>query len=152
VSQPVKIQINSLEALERLIGGDSELEIEIRNSVVQKFAQKHLRGIADQYVQSTTEVVKAQVDNYLEKNLGTWQWGRGSTFVLNTKTKMALEDSCGEFLKETLQRVVNEKADSKDLDQLVQKYVDAKFNAKINDLVNRKVNDKIAKITEKLSQ
>lgn len=63
---------------------------------------------------------------------------------------MALEDACGEFLKETLQRVVNEKADSKDLDQLVQKYVDAQFSVKINDLVHRKVNDKIAKLAEGL--
>lgn len=38
----MKIQINSLEALERLIGGDTELEIDIRNSIVHKFTQKHL--------------------------------------------------------------------------------------------------------------
>jgi predicted DNA-binding protein len=42
----MKIQLNSLEALERLIGGDSELEIEVRNNVVQDFAKKHLKGIA----------------------------------------------------------------------------------------------------------
>lgn len=42
----IKIQINSLEALERLIGGDSELEIELRNSVVQDFANKHLKALA----------------------------------------------------------------------------------------------------------
>ena len=39
-----KIQINSLEALERLIGGDTELEIEVRNSIVQEFAKKYLKG------------------------------------------------------------------------------------------------------------
>lgn len=41
-----KIQINSLEALERLIGGDSELEFEIRNNVAQDFAKKHLKAVA----------------------------------------------------------------------------------------------------------
>ena len=40
-----KIQINSLEALERLIGGDTDVEIEIRNSIVQEFAKKHLKGV-----------------------------------------------------------------------------------------------------------
>jgi hypothetical protein len=79
------------------------------------------------------------------------RWGP-KTFELNVKTKMALEDSCGEFLKETLQRVVNEKVESKDLETTVQKYVDAKFDTAINNLVNRKVNDKIAKITERLSK
>ena len=42
-----KIQINSLDALERLIGGDTELEIEVRNSVIQKFAEKHLKPLAN---------------------------------------------------------------------------------------------------------
>ena len=41
--EPVKIQINSLEALERLIGGDPSLEFDIRNNVAQKFAAKHLK-------------------------------------------------------------------------------------------------------------
>ena len=41
-----KIQINSLAALERLIGNDNEIEIEIRNSIVQEFAKKHLKSIA----------------------------------------------------------------------------------------------------------
>jgi hypothetical protein len=36
----VKIQINSLEALERLIGNDNNLEIDIRNSIVQNFTKK----------------------------------------------------------------------------------------------------------------
>lgn len=42
----VKIQINSIEALERLIGGDSAFEIEVRNSVVQDFSKKHLKAVA----------------------------------------------------------------------------------------------------------
>lgn len=50
----MKIQINSLEALERLIGGDTDLEIEVRNSVVQDFTKKHLKALA------TSEVVSLQ--------------------------------------------------------------------------------------------
>ena len=42
----MKIQINSLEAVERLIGGDTEVEIEVRNSVVQEFAKKHLKAVS----------------------------------------------------------------------------------------------------------
>jgi hypothetical protein len=39
----IKLQINSLDALERLIGGDNEVELELRNWVVQAFAKKHLK-------------------------------------------------------------------------------------------------------------
>lgn len=45
----VKLQINSREALERLIGGDSELEVELRNSIIQDFANRHLKGLAMVY-------------------------------------------------------------------------------------------------------
>lgn len=43
-----KIQINSLEALERLIGNDNELEIQLRNAVVQEFTTKHLKAVANE--------------------------------------------------------------------------------------------------------
>ena len=52
----IKIQINSLAALERLIGGDSELEIELRQSVVEAFARKHLKVVVN------SEVFKEAVD------------------------------------------------------------------------------------------
>jgi len=41
----IKLQIGSLEALERLIGGDSEVEVELRTAIVQDFAKRHLKGI-----------------------------------------------------------------------------------------------------------
>jgi hypothetical protein len=46
----VKIQINSLEALERLIGGDTQLEIDIRQSIVQEFSKKYLKNVATEEV------------------------------------------------------------------------------------------------------
>jgi hypothetical protein len=70
----MKIQINSLEALERLIGGDNELEIDIRNSVVQDFSKKHLKSVAQtldgglfkQIVESSRKAFKEE----LQKELG----------------------------------------------------------------------------------
>lgn len=41
------LQINSLDALERLIGGDADVEVEIRNNIVAKFAEKHLKQLAN---------------------------------------------------------------------------------------------------------
>lgn len=41
----IKVQLNSLKALERLIGGDSEIEIEIRNSIVQEFTKRYLKAL-----------------------------------------------------------------------------------------------------------
>ena len=41
----IKLQINSKAALERLSGGDTELEMEIRNNSVQEFTSKRLKGL-----------------------------------------------------------------------------------------------------------
>lgn len=41
----IKIQIASKEALERLIGGDSEVEVEVRESIVQNFTKTHLKSL-----------------------------------------------------------------------------------------------------------
>lgn len=41
----ITIQLNSLEALERLIGSDDQLEIAVRNSVISTFTSKHLKGL-----------------------------------------------------------------------------------------------------------
>ncbi len=46
MTNKLTIQINSLEALERLIGGDSQVEIDVRNNIVQAFAEKHLKALA----------------------------------------------------------------------------------------------------------
>ena len=45
----VKIQINNLEALERLFGikDGEDISIELRGNIVQEFTNKHLKGIAN---------------------------------------------------------------------------------------------------------
>jgi hypothetical protein len=44
MSDKVVIQLN-LPALERLLGGDSAMEIELRHQVAEEFAKKHLKAI-----------------------------------------------------------------------------------------------------------
>ena len=55
----MKIQLNSLEALERLIGGDTEVEFEIRNSIVQEFTKKYLKGLVNETI--ANDVIKEAV-------------------------------------------------------------------------------------------
>jgi len=51
----MKIQINSLAALERLLGNDTELEMDIRNSVADSFAKKYLKAVASKYLEEETQ-------------------------------------------------------------------------------------------------
>ena len=55
------IQINSIEVLERLIGGNTELEVDLRNSVAQAFATKHIKkfqAVLDEAIQKEIEALQ----------------------------------------------------------------------------------------------
>lgn len=46
----VKIQINSLEALERLIGDDKNLEIQVKESILNGFAKNYLKSVTNSFI------------------------------------------------------------------------------------------------------
>lgn len=69
----IKLQINSVEALERLIGGDSEIELQIRENVVQDFTNRHLKGLHNNLLSSgiNASVRKELIDlKYLKEQGG----------------------------------------------------------------------------------
>lgn len=66
----IKIQINSLAALERLIGGDSDIEIQVRNNIVQEFTKRYLKDLVateelkrfkNEIINSVREEIKANI-------------------------------------------------------------------------------------------
>ena len=67
----VKIQINSLEALERLIGGDTGLEVDLRASVVAAFTRRYLKDIvATEAIQQAKEDIETQIKNEAFRYIG----------------------------------------------------------------------------------
>ena len=72
------LQINSLEALERLIRGDSETEVEIRNNVVQRFAEKHLKPLINSDSATSTlnqirQHVESEISTKVSKEIATYK-------------------------------------------------------------------------------
>lgn len=49
----MKIQINSLEALQRLIGDDKEMEITVKSSIINEFAKSYIKSVANSEVVDT---------------------------------------------------------------------------------------------------
>lgn len=49
----MKIQINSLEALQRLIGGDKEMEITVKSSIINEFAKSYIKSVANSEIVDT---------------------------------------------------------------------------------------------------
>jgi len=128
VKNGVTIQINSLAALERLLGNDPELEINLRNSVVQNYANKYIRGIAETFENSAAfkDLRKQMNDNIREKFLvkdgHVHSFGKQG-FGLNDETKKLVDEYCTDELKS----LVCEKYDAQrvDVSEIIERKVKA---------------------------
>ena len=103
--QKVVLSLN-LPALERLIGGDSELELDLRRGIAETFAKHYLKSIVNQeLVQGVEREVRseiaaaknaatAHVEKVCHEMVGDWEkdrWGSRGKFVLNDAAKSAIE-------------------------------------------------------------
>jgi hypothetical protein len=129
------VQINNLEALERLIGGDTEVEIDIRKSVVENFVKKHLKGIAnDTLVKQAEKNIQQYVSNLLlEEIKGHW---RPEKAVLTDTAKNLLRDFAKDMMDTELRQLV--------LDQIGSSTI----IKTINDLLERQANFIAAQLSD----
>lgn len=98
----MKIQINSLEALERLIGGDSELEFDIRQSVAEAFTKKHLKSLA------TAELIeKARIAISKELTNEFFVIKDSMPIKLNYKYQQQLQEGLDSFLNKQVEALLS---------------------------------------------
>ena len=115
-----KIQINSLEALERLIGNDNKLEIEVRNSIVQKFAEKHLKSLANSptihtALNNINDAVTREVSTKLNKEVATFKqdcFGRISDMKLNPDVQREIDNKVKSTSEEQIRLAVHNAVES----------------------------------------
>jgi transcriptional regulator CtsR len=103
------LQINSLEALEKLIGGDTQVELDIRNNIVQAFAEKHLKAMAGtSQINTAISTVRCSVENEikaeLKKQFGEYADKWRYDIKLNEEVKEVIrkttKENIGTFVKE----------------------------------------------------
>lgn len=151
-----KIQINSLAALERLIGGEEETEIEIRRSIIKEFANKHLKELAE-----TTEMKAAikDITKAAEQHIGTWvktgNWSWDATFVFDTKIERQLSDMIENTLITKFEGLLNEKINAFQYLSRIEKIVEDRANYIANKWTDGEIERRIQaaadkKIKEKL--
>lgn len=154
----MKIQINSLEALERLIGGDSELEIEIRNSIVQEFAKKHLKCLAQTEVIATAVTDAKTIFTDFAKSEVTRQigevkrhWGTLS-YNLEKDVINAIKDAVSRELRVTIAEHVESLAkkhvEGLDIEKFINKKIDTTIQEKIESGVRKRFEEVLKKTTE----
>jgi hypothetical protein len=129
-----KIQINSLEALERLIGGDTELEIELRNTVVQEFSKKHLKCIARDKMLEYGPKVKEYVQAEIAKVVKQWKT-YNKDYALAPSTCLEIQRYVDQLVKNEL---LNQEFIQSQLGDLESKLFNI-INKRVEELVTLKV-------------
>lgn len=108
----VVIQLN-LPALERLIGGDSEIELELRHQVVENFAKQHLKPlINDKFI--------AQIRKEIEEQIKTWVGFQNGYNQVVGKYRNEIREPVRKLVMEAVDEVIKEVA-ARSFDAIVEK-------------------------------
>ena len=138
----VKIQINSKDALERLIGGDNALEIEIRNSVVQDFSKKHLKSLAESQETLWRSLVDAAIKKKLENVI---QYSRNSGQMVLTPT---MDQAIADSIKSQIESVTWKIWESMKT-EVVKTMVEDLMKGTSKDYLNKLIEEKARQLIEK---
>ena len=102
------LQINSLAALERLLGGNTELETSIRRSVATDFARNHMKDLVEREFNIRDAELKAQVNAEVNKialqrdKVQSWTW------TLSDDLKARIRGQVGEELRKVVDEALKE--------------------------------------------
>lgn len=115
----MKVQINSLQALERLIGDDREMEITVKQSIINEFAKSHIKSVANSEAslrlkaEILEEVKKSNYFGLLTPNKSSsTRFSRGWLLSddLKKKVKIQVEREMDYFISDTIASIREELA------------------------------------------
>jgi len=139
------LQINNLQALERLIGGDTQIEFDIRQNIVDAFVKKHLKQVATEaVVRNATYAVTSQLnETYFRKMI--------YSPILSEQGKEVFQEQFTKSIYETVSKVFNESeiikaandAINKAATHIVDQLTDEIMEKRINALVDQKIKERL---------
>ena len=142
----IKIQINSLDALERLIGGDNELEIEIRSSVVENFTKKHLNTLVNNDLMKKTAI---GIQNTLTKQFfEEVKDGWTTKTILKPEILNKLKDSLEYKAQAELYKIVDTAIETQKIDKNIQTALDIASDRILNNLSDENLNKRLDKMVD----
>lgn len=130
-----------LAGLERLIGGNTEAEVEIREGIVRTFARKHLKEIASSvafkpYLENInsaiTEELRAQIPLILVEKANSWN-GRSAQYKLDDDDELVKKFK--EQLKEEGRKILQPMCDEAFC--LARDYITRRFDESVKELKAR---------------
>lgn len=155
MSSGIKIQINSLEALERLIGGDTSIEMQIRSSIVQEFTKKHLKSLAttDLINNLGSAVKKEIIDTFFTEIKGSG-WSP-NYYSLNDRAKDILKKECDWAVDGAFRELIQQEIGAHKTREEIKKHLEYQSDYIVNELSKSNLQARLdkmvdAKLKEKL--
>lgn len=147
------LQINSLEALERLIGGDTEIEMELRQGVAAAFSKKHLAEIAKspEYTRMANVLLGEQkllVAEEIQKQNTDWEGYGGVN--LTDRTKDTIQKLVAVTVANLIDDAVIKAVAAMNIDAKIEERITNGIPALVDNHVKREVEFRVAKKLEAL--
>lgn len=147
------LQINNLEALERLIGGDSEVEIEIRNSVASRFAEKHLKPLLNssdvlEIVRKLKEQMDKQTIDTLNKEVANFKvtWGEIRDVTVKPEIKAALDSAVRNAVNKVVADAVSDGLKTWGSEDLLERIIDKRIGSLVEEKIRARINERLEKL------
>ena len=150
--QPVQVFLSlNRPALERLLGGDGELEVTLRKQIVDEFVERYLKEALERKVMADLQTRLQRVcDEVLKAYWTRVQTYTGTTLVLHDSLKQAIQAQAAtaidQQIREALSSAVQERIArwGRDIEGMIRRAVDAQLTEKkINELIDRGVSERL---------
>ena len=130
----VVLQINSIEALERILNGSEGLELQIKENIVQEFTKRYLKGIANE------EIVK-QASSKIKEEIEETLFGDSNKYSFRLKE---LKPGYVKLIEETIESKIRFELLTTINDRIE---VNTQYQ-KIDELITERINNLVNGITE----
>lgn len=131
-----KIQINSLPALERLLGSDPDFEVEFRRSVLAEYEKKHILPSIKGRVEAIINATASEQLGFLTGG-GTFSLRHEAVIAIREIVRERYRDCLAETVRAEVQSAVN--AASENFAQHVEEFCKNEVTKKIRDAIKSRL-------------
>lgn len=137
----------SLPALERLIGGDAELEVNLRHQIVENFSKAHLQDVVkSEAFKRVLQDLYSVTEQEIRKEIGqvvNRQWNPSSQIA--QRIKSVLEHEANRLVSELVTQKINEqiKYCIQGMEARWAKHIEERVSSTLNSEIDRLVKEEI---------
>lgn len=144
------IQISSIEVLERLLGNNEGVELEIKQAIAENFAKKHIKSLINEAVEKTISIgYNELLLQEVKANYGTKSYvltGEASSLIaknIHNSIESLIQNKILEVYSNNkyVERIENLISDA--ANNIIKTITDSNINKRIDDLVTKRIKEKL---------